>query len=135
MTLGGTFQLGVLNVQRLGVGTMQLTGPGVWGAPNDRDGARKILRRCIELGINLIDTADSYGPNVVEELIHEALHPYPETLIIATKAGLTRSGPDRWEPRGNPDYLRQQCEGSLKRLGVDQIDLFQLHRIDPPRRR
>jgi pyridoxine 4-dehydrogenase len=131
MTLGGTFQLGVLNVRRLGFGTMQLTGPGVWGAPNDRDGARKILRRCIELGITLIDTADSYGPNVAEELIHEALHPYPETLIIATKAGLTRSGPDRWEPRGNPDYLRRQCEGSLRRLGVDQIDLFQLHRIDP----
>jgi pyridoxine 4-dehydrogenase len=131
MTLGGTFQLGVLNVQRLGFGTMQLTGPGVWGAPNDRDGALKILRRCIELGITLIDTADSYGPNVAEELIREALHPYPETLIIATKAGLTRSGPDRWEPRGDPDYLRQQCEGSLRRLGVDQIDLFQLHRIDP----
>jgi pyridoxine 4-dehydrogenase len=125
------FQLGALNVRRLGYGTMQLTGPGVWGAPSDRDGAIKVLRRCVELGVNLIDTADSYGPNVAEELIHEALHPYPESLIIATKAGFTRSGPDRWESCGEPNYLRQQCEGSLRRLGVDQIDLFQLHRIDP----
>src|ERR1019366_4247246 len=90
-----------------------------------------VLRRSVELGVNLIDTADFYGPYVVEELIREALHPYPDTLTIATKAGFTRSGPDRWEDCGRPDYLRQQCEGSLRRLGVDQIDLFQLHRVDP----
>jgi aryl-alcohol dehydrogenase-like predicted oxidoreductase len=110
---------------------MQLTGPGVWGPPEDPAGAVKVLRRCVELGINLIDTADSYGPNVAEELIYDALHPYPDSLTIATKAGFTRSGPDTWEPRGDPSYLREQCEGSLRRLGVDRIDLFQLHRIDP----
>lgn len=124
-------QLGVLNVRRLGFGTMQLTGPGVWGPPRDRDGAIEVLRRSVELGVNLIDTADSYGPNVAEELIREALHPYPDALVIATKAGLTRSGPDQWEPCGRPDYLRQQCEASLQRLGVERIDLFQLHRVDP----
>jgi pyridoxine 4-dehydrogenase len=127
----GTAQLGVLNVRRLGFGTMQLTGPGVWGPPKDHDGALTVLRRAVELGVNLLDTADSYGPNVAEELIKEALHPYPEDLVIATKAGLTRSGPGQWHDNGHPAYLRQQCEGSLQRLGVEQIDLFQLHRVDP----
>jgi pyridoxine 4-dehydrogenase len=126
-----TIQLGVLNVRRLGFGAMQLTGEGVWGPPRDRDGALAVLRRSIELGVNLIDTADSYGPNVAEELIREALYPYPDSLIIATKAGFTRPGPGQWEECGRPDYLRQQCESSLLRLGVDQIDLFQLHRVDP----
>ncbi|MGC1239559.1 MAG: aldo/keto reductase [Acidimicrobiales bacterium] len=126
-----TMQLGVLNVRRLGFGTMQLTGPGVWGPPKDHDAAIQVLRQSVELGVNLIDTADSYGPNVAEELVHEALFPYPETLTIATKAGYVRSGPGKWEECGRPEYLRQQCEGSLRRLGVDQIDLFQLHRIDP----
>jgi pyridoxine 4-dehydrogenase len=126
-----TLGLGSLRVQRLGFGTMQLTGPGVWGPPIDRAGALAVLRRAEALGVDLFDTADSYGPNVAEELIHEALHPYPETLTIATKAGLMRSGPGQWEPNGRPDYLRRQCEGSLVRLGVEQIDLFQLHRVDP----
>jgi pyridoxine 4-dehydrogenase len=126
-----TFQLGTLNVRRLGFGTMQLTGPGVWGPPSDRDEALKVLRRSVELGVNLIDTADSYGPNVAEELVHDALYPYPDALTIATKAGFMRSGPGQWEECGRPEYLRQQCEGSLQRLGVEQIDLFQLHRVDP----
>jgi pyridoxine 4-dehydrogenase len=126
-----SMHLGVLNVRRLGFGTMQLTGPGVWGPPKDHDAAIQVLRRSVELGVNLIDTADSYGPNVAEQLVHEALFPYPETLTIATKAGYVRSGPGKWEECGRPEYLRQQCEGSLRRLGVDQIDLFQLHRIDP----
>lgn len=123
-------ELGSLIVRRLGFGTMQLTGPGVWGPPADHEGAIKVLRRSIELGVNFIDTADSYGPNVAEELIREALHPYPDDLVIATKAGFTRSGPNKWEECGRPDYLRSQCEGSLRRLGVERIDLFQLHRID-----
>jgi pyridoxine 4-dehydrogenase len=127
----GTLQLGVLNVHRLGFGAMQLPGPGVWGPPRDHDGAIAVLRRAVELGVDLIDTADSYGPNVSEELIREALHPYPGNLKIATKAGLTRSGPGAWAPCGRPDYLRRQCEGSLLRLGVERIDLFQLHRVDP----
>ena len=127
----GTLQLGTLTVRRLGFGTMQLPGSGVWGPPKDRDLALRVLRRAVELGVDLLDTADSYGPNVAEELIHDALHPYPPGLTIATKAGLTRSGPNQWAPSGRPEYLRQQCEGSLLRLGVDQIDLFQLHRIDP----
>jgi pyridoxine 4-dehydrogenase len=110
---------------------MQLTGPGVWGPPSDHDVAIEVLRRSVELGVDLIDTADSYGPNVAEELIHEALYPYADTLIIATKAGFTRSGPGQWEECGRPEYLREQCEGSLRRLGVEQIDLFQLHRVDP----
>jgi pyridoxine 4-dehydrogenase len=131
MAGGATMQLGALNVRRLGFGTMQLTGPGVWGPPGDHDGAVAVLRRSVELGVNLIDTADSYGPNVAEDLIREALQPYPDGLVIATKAGFTRSGPDQWQENGDPDYLRQQCEGSLRRLGVGQIDLFQLHRIDP----
>ena len=110
---------------------MQLTGPGVWGPPADHDGAIGVLRRAVELGVDLIDTADSYGPNVAEELIREALHPYPEDFRIATKAGFTRPGPGQWVECGRPEYLRQQCEGSLRRLGVERIDLFQLHRIDP----
>jgi aryl-alcohol dehydrogenase-like predicted oxidoreductase len=126
-----TLSLGVLNVHRLGFGAMQLPGPGVWGPPRDHDGAIAVLRRAVELGVDLIDTADSYGPNVSEELIREALHPYPGNLKIATKAGLTRSGPGAWAPCGRPDYLRRQCEGSLLRLGVERIDLFQLHRVDP----
>ena len=126
-----TIQLGVLNVRRLGFGAMQLTGPGVWGPPKDHEAALEVLRRSVELGVNLIDTADSYGPNVAEELVHEALYPYPENLTIATKAGFMRPGPGRWEECGRPEYLRQQCEGSLRRLGVEQIDLFQLHRVDP----
>jgi len=128
----GTFAIGgALPVYRLGYGAMQLTGPGIWGEPADRTQAIAVLRRAVELGINLIDTADSYGPYVSEELIREALHPYPEGLVIATKAGLTRPGPGRWVPLGKPDYLRQECEMSLRRLGVERIDLFQLHRIDP----
>lgn len=127
----GTCTLGSLVVHRLGFGTMQLTGPGVWGPPVDRDAAVAVLRRAVELGVDLFDTADSYGPNVAEELIREALHPYPESLRIATKAGLTRGGPGQWAPCGRPEHLRRQCEGSLERLGVDRIDLFQLHRVDP----
>jgi aryl-alcohol dehydrogenase-like predicted oxidoreductase len=110
---------------------MQLTGPGVWGPPQDREGARQVLRRAVELGVQLIDTADSYGPDVAEELVREALHPYPDGIRIATKAGFTRPGPGQWVECGRPDYLRAQCEGSLKRLGLERIDLFQLHRIDP----
>lgn len=131
MVGGEKIQLGALDVRRLGYGTMQLTGPGVWGPPADHNVAINILRRSVELGVNLIDTADSYGPNVAEELIREALYPYPEELTIATKAGFTRPGPGQWHECGDPDYLRSQCEGSLRRLGVEQIDLFQLHRIDP----
>src|SRR5271170_5843931 len=108
-------QLGALKVRRLGFGTMQLTGAGVWGPPRNHAEAIEVLRRSVELGVNLIDTADSYGPNVAEELIHEALHPYPEGLTIATKAGFTRPGPDQWEECGRRDYLREQCEGSLRR--------------------
>ena len=128
----GTFAIGGdLPVHRLGYGAMQLTGPGVWGEPADRVQAIAVLRRAVELGINLVDTADSYGPYVSEELIREALYPYPKGLIIATKAGLARPGPGRWVPLGRPEYLRQECEMSLRRLGVERIDLFQLHRIDP----
>jgi pyridoxine 4-dehydrogenase len=128
----GTFAIGGnLPVHRLGYGAMQLTGPDVWGEPTDRAQAIAVLRRAVELGINLIDTADSYGPYVSEELIREALHPYPKGLVIATKAGLARPGPSRWVPLGRPEYLRQECEMSLRRLGVERIDLFQLHRIDP----
>jgi aryl-alcohol dehydrogenase-like predicted oxidoreductase len=110
---------------------MQLTGPGVWGDPEDPEEAIRVLRRAVELGVNFIDTADSYGPAVSEELIRKALHPYPDDLVIATKAGLTRPGPGDWRPLGRPDYLRQQCEVSLRRLGLERIELFQLHRIDP----
>jgi len=127
----GTYKLGGdLEVNRLGYGTMQLTGDGVWGEPDDHDEAVAVLRRAVEEGVNFIDTADSYGPEVAERLIHEALHPYPDDLVIATKAGLTRPGPGDWRPVGRPEYLRQQCELSLRRLGLEAIDLFQLHRID-----
>ena len=127
----GTLQLGALVVHRLGFGTMRLTGPGVWGAPRDRSEAVRVLQRAVELGVDLIDTADSYGPDVAEELIREALYPYPGTLKIASKAGMTRPGPDEWIPCGRPEYLRARCESSLRRLGVEQISLFQLHRVDP----
>lgn len=128
----GTFSLGGdLPVVRLGYGAMRITGDGIWGEPADRDNAKTVLRRAVELGVTLIDTADSYGPEVSERLIAEALHPYPDDLVIATKAGLTRSGPGAWAPVGRPEYLRQQCELSLRRLRVEAIDLFQLHRIDP----
>lgn len=126
----GTFSFGDLTVHRLGYGAMRITGKGIWGPPANPDEARRVLRRAVELGVDFIDTADSYGPNVSEELIHEALHPYAKGLVIATKAGLTRQGPDQWTPKGDPAYLRAQCESSLKRLGVERIDLFQLHRID-----
>jgi aryl-alcohol dehydrogenase-like predicted oxidoreductase len=126
----GRFRLGSLEVHRLGYGAMQITGRGVWGPPRDRDEALRVLRRAVELGVDFFDTADSYGPYVSEELICEALHPY-DGITIATKAGLVRTGPGRWHPVGRPEYLRQQCEMSLRRLGVERIDLFQLHRIDP----
>jgi pyridoxine 4-dehydrogenase len=128
----GTFLIGGdLPVIRLGYGTMQLTGPGVWGPPRDHAEAIRVLQRAVELGVTLIDTADSYGPDVTEQLIREALHPYPAELVIATKAGLVRTGPDEWHPVGRPEYLRQEAEMSLRRLGLGRIDLFQLHRIDP----
>jgi aryl-alcohol dehydrogenase-like predicted oxidoreductase len=127
----GTFTLGGdRTINRLGFGAMRLTGRGVWGPPEDPDECIRVLRRLVELGVNFIDTADSYGPYISERLIREALHPYPADLLIATKAGLLRTGPDIWTPLGFPDYLRQECEMSLRRLGVDTIDLFQLHRID-----
>ena len=126
----GTFALGNKTVRRLGYGAMQITGKGVWGPPKDPAEAIRVLKRCVDLGVNLIDTANSYGPYVSEELIREALHPYPADLVIATKAGLTRTGPNQWHPVGRPEYLRQECEMSLRRLGLDVIDLFQLHRID-----
>jgi aryl-alcohol dehydrogenase-like predicted oxidoreductase len=126
-----TFALGELTVHRLGYGAMQITGPGVWGEPADREACVAVLRRAVELGVDLIDTADSYGPEVSESIICEALHPYPDGLVIATKAGLTRQGPGQWLPVGRPEYLRQQCEMSLRRLRLERIDLFQLHRIDP----
>ncbi|MCT7659602.1 aldo/keto reductase [Mycobacterium deserti] len=125
----GTFTFGDLTVNRLGFGAMRLTGKGVWGPPTDRDECIRVLRRAVELGVNFIDTADSYGPYVSEELIREALHPY-DGVVVATKAGLLRTGPDDWTPLGFPAYLRQECEMSLRRLGVETIDLFQLHRID-----
>ena len=124
-TIGGD-----LTVNRLGFGAMRLTGQGVWGPPADRDECIRVLRRLVELGVNFIDTANSYGPYVSEELIKEALHPYPDGVVVATKAGLLRTGPDAWPVLGYPAYLRQECEMSLRRLGVDTIDLFQLHRID-----
>ena len=127
----GTFTIGDLTVNRLGFGSMQLTGPGVWGDPKDPDEAVRVLRRAVELGVNFIDTADSYGPVVAEQLIKKALHPYADDVVVATKAGLTRQGPNVWTPVGRPAYLRQQAELSLRNLGVEQIGLFQLHRIDP----
>ncbi|MBQ1065171.1 aldo/keto reductase [Micromonospora chalcea] len=127
----GSYRIGGdLRVDRLGYGAMQLTGPGVWGDPKDPAEAVRVLRRAYELGVTFIDTADSYGPFVSELLIREALHPYADDLVIATKAGLTRSGPDDWRPVGRPEYLRQQCELSLRHLGLDCIPLYQLHRID-----
>jgi len=122
---------GDLPVNRLGFGAMRITGEGVWGWPADRDNARKVLRRAVELGVNLIDTADAYGPEVSELLIAEALHPYCKGLVIATKGGLTRPGPGQWVPNGHPDYLKQCVDKSLKRLKLERIDLYQLHRLDP----
>jgi pyridoxine 4-dehydrogenase len=128
----GTFALGGdLTVNRLGYGAMRITGNGIWGEPKDREGAKKVLRRAVELGVNFIDTADSYGPDVSEQLIGEALAPYAKDVVIATKGGLTRQGPDKWLPVGRPEYLIQQVEMSLRRLKVERIDLWQLHRIDP----
>jgi aryl-alcohol dehydrogenase-like predicted oxidoreductase len=128
---GGTFTIGTKTVNRLGYGTMRLPGPGVWGPSPDPEECVRVLRRAIELGVQLIDTADSYGPESADHLVFEALHPYAADLLIATKAGLTRQGPGRWAPVGVPAYLRQSCEMSLRRLGLETIDLFQLHRIDP----
>src|SRR5271163_196087 len=128
----GTFAIGGdMTVNRLGYGAMRITGPGIWGEPKDRETARKVLRRAVELGVNFIDTADSYGPAVSEPLIGEALAPYAKGVVIATKAGLTRQGPNQWLPVGRPEYLTQQVEMSLRRLKVERIDLWQLHRIDP----
>jgi len=122
---------GDLVVNRLGFGAMRITGNGIWGEPQDAEQARATLRRAVELGVNFIDTADSYGPEVSERLIAEALHPYPDDLVIATKGGLVRPGPGRWDPDGRPEHLREACEGSLRRLRLDQIPLYQLHRPDP----
>jgi pyridoxine 4-dehydrogenase len=128
----GTFKIGGdLPVHRLGFGAMRITGKGIWGEPEDRDEAIRVLKRSLELGINFIDTADSYGPEVSERLIAEALHPYPKDLVIATKAGFRRPGPGRWVEDGRPEYLRGQVESSLRRLRLERIDLLQLHRIDP----
>jgi aryl-alcohol dehydrogenase-like predicted oxidoreductase len=131
--LGGTFQLGAdgPTVHRLGFGGMRITGEGIWGEPPDRDAARNVVRRAVELGVDLIDTANSYGPHVSEEIIAEALHPYPEGLVIATKGGLVRPGPGQWERDGRPEQLREACEGSLRRLRLDAIELYQLHAVDP----
>jgi aryl-alcohol dehydrogenase-like predicted oxidoreductase len=126
MTLGGD-----LVVRRMGFGAMRLTGQGIWGDPPDRANAHRVLRRAVELGVNLIDTADSYGPEVSEKIIAEALHPYPAGLVIATKGGLTRSGPGQWHRNGRPAHLRRACEGSLRRLRRDRIDIYQLHAVDP----
>lgn len=128
----GTVDLGGdLTVNRLGFGAMRITGQGIWGDPPDRNEALAVLRRAVELGVNFIDTADSYGPDVSEELIAEALHPYPEDLVIGTKGGLVRPGPGRWDPDGRPEHLREACDGSLRRLRLDQIPLYQFHRPDP----
>ena len=128
----GAFEIGgELRVHRLGFGAMRLTGEGIWGEPRNPDECRRVLRRAVELDVSLIDTADSYGPEVSERLIAEALHPYPDDLVIATKGGLTRSGPNQWHPNGRPEHLREACEGSLARLRLDRIELYQLHRVDP----
>jgi aryl-alcohol dehydrogenase-like predicted oxidoreductase len=127
----GTFDIGgELTVHRLGFGAMRLTGRGIWGEPDDPEECRRVLQRAVELGVNFIDTANSYGPEVSERLIAEALHPYPDELVIATKAGFDRPGPGQWVTNGDPAYLRRECEGSLRRLRLDRIPLFQLHRID-----
>lgn len=125
-TIGGD-----LTVNRLGYGAMRITGKGIWGQPNDQEEAKRVLKKAVELGVNFIDTADSYGPYVSEELIAEALHPYKNGLVIATKGGLERTGPDEWPQNGKPEHLKEALDGSLKRLKLDQIDLYQLHRIDP----
>ena len=128
----GTLALGgELDVRRLGFGAMRITGEGIWGPPADREEAKAVLRRAVELGVNFIDTADAYGPEVSEELIAEALHPYPEGLVIATKGGMTRPGPGRWVRDCSPDHLREACQGSLRRLRLDRIDVYQLHAVDP----
>jgi aryl-alcohol dehydrogenase-like predicted oxidoreductase len=128
----GEFLIGNdLHVTRLGFGAMRITGEGIWGEPADRAEAIRVLRRAVELGINFIDTADSYGPNVSEEIIAEALYPYPAGLVIATKGGFMRTGPNQWVENGKPEHLRSACEGSLRRLRLERIDLYQLHRIDP----
>ena len=128
----GTIEIGGdMTVNRLGFGAMRITGRGIWGDPPSRDRAIATLRRVVELGVNFIDTADSYGPSVSEELIAEALYPYPDDLVIATKGGQHRPGPNRWEPNGRPEHLREVCEGSLRRLRLEQIPLYQLHRVDP----
>src|SRR3989441_3225500 len=132
MITNPTWQLGGdLPVNRLGFGAMRITGEGIWGWPPDRENALKVLRRAVELGVNLIDTADAYGPETSELLIAEALHPYPKGLVIATKGGLTRPGPGQWVPNGRPEHLKQAVEGSLKRLRLERIDLYQLHTVDP----
>ncbi len=128
---GQIFLGGDLSVNRMGLGAMRITGPGIWGPPADHDEAIRVLRRAVELGVNFIDTANSYGPNVSEELIAEALHPYPADLVIATKGGFERTGPNRWVMNGRPDHLRRELDGSLRRLRLERIDLYQLHRIDP----
>ncbi len=128
----GTFRLGGdLTIHRLGFGAMRITGPGIWGEPHDPEECKRVLRRAVELQVNFIDTADSYGPYVSERLIAEALYPYPDGLVIATKGGLVRDGPDQWRPDGRPSHLREACNGSLERLRVQRIDLYQLHRPDP----
>src|SRR5476651_2354233 len=127
-----TFNLGGdLTINRVGYGAMRITGKGIWGPPKDKDEAIRVLKRAVELGVNFIDTADSYGPYVSEELIAEALYPYHADLVIATKGGLLRTGPNEWPMDGSPKHLKEALEGSLKRLKVDSIDLYQLHRIDP----
>ena len=127
----GAVTFGGLQVNRLGFGAMRLTGAGIWGEPKDPQAARRVLQRAVELGVNFIDTADSYGPDVSERIIAESLHPYPPGLVIATKGGLVRPGSDQWERDGSPAHLRQACEGSLQRLRVERIDLYQLHTVDP----
>jgi aryl-alcohol dehydrogenase-like predicted oxidoreductase len=130
--MSDTFKIGGdLTVNRLGFGAMRITGDGIWGWPKDREEAKRVLKRAVELGVNLIDTADAYGPETSELLIAEALHPYPKGLVVATKGGNTRPGPNQWVPNGRPEYLKQCVDNSLKRLKLDRIDLWQLHRIDP----